>query len=80
MSIDLIKALKIDYHLIILEIQEQISLIFEIILLAIKNEDCQIEITICQNMISVGNVNINTLQQNNLKHPKYKWNDKNKRF
>lgn len=70
--IDLIKVLKADCDLAILGIQNKISLILEIILLAIENPDCQMKIAICQNLVSAGTKNVDTLQQNMSKGPKRK--------
>lgn len=59
--IDFIKALKVDYNLMTLSIEKKISLIFVVILLTVENENCQREINICQNLVSVGNENENML-------------------
>lgn len=69
--IDLIKTSKVDYNLTILGIQEYISLIIQVILLAVEDEDCWIKIAIYQNLVTVSSKN-NTLQQNKSKHSKHK--------
>ncbi len=71
-SIDLVKALKADYDLTALGIQKKIPLILGMILSTVKNEDCQREIDIRQNLVSVGGKNKDRLQQNNPRHPKCK--------
>ena len=69
---DLVKMLKVDCDLVTLGIQDKIFLIFEVILLAVENQDCQMEIAIRQNLVFVGAENVDTLQQNKPKRPKCK--------
>ncbi len=71
-SIDLVKALKADCDLMALGIQEKIPLILGVILSTVENEDCQREIDIRQNPVSVGGENKDTPQQNNPRRPKRK--------
>lgn len=71
-STDLVKALKADCDLTASGIQEQIPLIFELILLAVENEDCQTEIATRQNLVFVGGENADTPQQNNRRRPNRK--------
>lgn len=59
-STDLVKTLKADCELTAPGIQEQIPLIIEIILLAVENQDRQIEIAMRQNLVSVGGENVDT--------------------
>ena len=47
LSTDFIKILKTDCNLMASDIQEHISLIFQVILLAVENEDRWIEIATC---------------------------------
>lgn len=76
-STDLIKALKADCNLTTLGIQKYISLIFQVILLAIEDDDCRIEIATHQNSVIIGSENI-TLKQNNPRHPKQKQDSEDK--
>ena len=61
LAIDFVKALKADCDLTALGIQKKIFLILGVILLTVGNEDCQREIDICQNLVSVGGENEDTL-------------------
>ncbi len=70
-STNLIKALRADCDLTALGIQEHILLIFQVILLAVENEDCWTEIAIRQNQVIVSGKNV-IPQQNNLRRPKRK--------
>lgn len=72
LAMDLVNMLKADCNVIISGIQDEISLIFEVILLAIENQDCQIKIAICQNLVSAGAENVDTLQQNKPRRPNHK--------
>lgn len=78
-SINLIKALKVDCNLTALSIKKHIPFILSVILLTIENEDCQTEIAIWQNLIIVSGKYV-TLQQNNPRRPKRKWDSENKLF
>ncbi len=71
-SIDLVKALKADYNLTALNIQEKIPLTLVVILSTIENEYHQREIDIYQNLVSVGGENEDTPQQNNPRRSKRK--------
>lgn len=79
MLINFVKVYKTDCNLAALGIQEKISLLLEIILLTVKNKDCQREIDIHQNLISVGGENKDTPQQNNPTYPKCKQDGENER-
>jgi len=65
-----LKRFKADCELTASGIQEQIPLILEVILLAVENEDRQIEIAMRQNLVSVGGENVDTPQQNNPRRTK----------
>lgn len=69
---DLVNVLKADCDLATPGIQDEISLILEVILLAVENQDCQMEIAIRQNLVSAGAENVDTLQQNKPRRPKRK--------
>lgn len=55
--IDIIKALKANCNLTILGIQEKIFFILEVILLIVENKNCQKEIDIYQNLVSINSKN-----------------------
>ena len=55
--IDFVKALKADYNLTALGIQEKILFILGMILSIVGNEDCQKKIDIRQNLVSIGGKN-----------------------
>lgn len=60
-AMNLVKVLKIDCNLAASNIQNKISLLFKVILLVVKNQDCQIKIIIYQNLIFTSNKNIDML-------------------
>ncbi len=68
-----------DCNLTALSIKKHIPFILSVILLTIENEDCQTEIAIWQNLIIVSGKYV-TLQQNNPRRPKRKWDSENKLF
>lgn len=70
LSKNIIKGLKVDCNLMVLRNQNQIFLIFEVILLAVEDKDCQTKIATPQNLVFVNGKNVDILQQNNPKHPK----------
>ena len=61
LATDLVNVLKADCNLATSDIQDKISLILEVILLAVKNQDCQMEIAIFQNLVSAGAENVDPL-------------------
>lgn len=65
LSIDLIKVLKVNCNLTVLNIQEKIPLILRVILLIVKKEDCQKEIDIRQDLVFIDGKNKDMSQQNN---------------
>lgn len=70
---DLIKVLKADCDFPTLSIKDQMSLILQVILLAIENQDFQIETAKHQNLIFANDKNVNKLQHNNRRYIKCKW-------
>ena len=59
---DIIKTLKTDCNLLASGIQNKIYFIFEVILLAVEDQDCEIEIAIYQDLVSIADRNVDVPQ------------------
>lgn len=60
LSTDLIKALKVDCDQMVSSIQEYISLILQVILFVVEDEDYWMEIATYQNLVIISSENVTT--------------------